>query len=568
MKTSGTLMVSELSLPTLEGAQEFRDFFQKSIGVYVRESSASQRVLKELDRTCDLLDEVDKDRLVVGMLGGTGVGKSTLLNALAGETISTAGDRRPTTDRIVYYGHREYPIPSWLPKESVSSKNTVHKSEALKGVLVLDLPDIDSRRLEHRSRVHRVLPRLDVLLVVTSVDKYADLALFEELKALPQAPANLIFLLNAIDHLTRDELGQVLEDFERKITEQLGVDPEILPISALLGVNAPAAESQHRLGPLRGKLESLGGEAERRQVLLRNVSEQLQRSSHRLEEFLRPALTRDWIASFEELLKPLGAPPESTEIAFVESLEESLGAWLSDQALRHSSFPIGWIHFLVNRYIPGRKRGGVRDPFTITTDPSRPYQEECLLRPLRVREKRLRRLMSEVPFDSAYILETDPVDAKLPAETTLAAWQQQLRKRAPKLGWRLRHHIAPLFMAVATVLWAAAPLFENQSLDVTQFFHSFMALLARFSPVQWTLVLICLGIYYALQYPYLLYTLEGRIRREAQRGYQEYLKTWQLKFDEEWKSPLEDQLEEFESWWNRVEEFESLYARETESVSI
>src|ERR671935_1193608 len=34
---------------------------------------------------------------VLALAGGTGVGKSTLLNAIAGEVVSKAGARRPTT---------------------------------------------------------------------------------------------------------------------------------------------------------------------------------------------------------------------------------------------------------------------------------------------------------------------------------------------------------------------------------------------------------------------------------------------------------------------------------------
>ena len=38
---------------------------------------------------------------VLALAGGTGVGKSTLLNAIAGENVSPAGARRPTTSDVV-----------------------------------------------------------------------------------------------------------------------------------------------------------------------------------------------------------------------------------------------------------------------------------------------------------------------------------------------------------------------------------------------------------------------------------------------------------------------------------
>ena len=49
----------------------------------------------------------DCEALYVGLIGGSGVGKSTLINAIAGEQISRPSDRRPFTDKIVTYRHKE-----------------------------------------------------------------------------------------------------------------------------------------------------------------------------------------------------------------------------------------------------------------------------------------------------------------------------------------------------------------------------------------------------------------------------------------------------------------------------
>ena len=113
--------------------------------------------------------------LVVAFFGGTGVGKSSLLNRLAKENIARTGVERPTSREVTIYLHQSVSmdsLPEHFPTDSV--KVALHRHEDNRDVMWIDMPDFDSTEQANKDMVLRWLPYIDVLLYVVNPERYKD----------------------------------------------------------------------------------------------------------------------------------------------------------------------------------------------------------------------------------------------------------------------------------------------------------------------------------------------------------------------------------------------------------
>jgi energy-coupling factor transporter ATP-binding protein EcfA2 len=145
------------------------------------------------------LDEMDAAPalLTVVLLGGTGVGKSTLLNALAGARIAESGIVRPTTQFPTMYHHADVPVDA-LPAPFSACRSAPHERPELRFKVLIDTPDMDGAIVEHHARLREILPAADVVLYVGSGEKYHDRAAWEILLE-QSSTRGFAFVLNKWD---------------------------------------------------------------------------------------------------------------------------------------------------------------------------------------------------------------------------------------------------------------------------------------------------------------------------------------------------------------------------------
>ncbi|MBA2569929.1 MAG: 50S ribosome-binding GTPase [Chloroflexi bacterium] len=154
------------------------------------------------------------DVYVLALCGGTGVGKSSLLNAVAGSVVSRAGARRPTTaEPVAWVGEDQErqtrPLIEWLGGAHVET----HHDADLDGVAILDLPDLDSIAPEHRARVDAVLPKVDAVLWVSDPEKYQDAVLHDGyLRAWVRRLGRQAMVLNKVDRVPSDDAERLRRD--------------------------------------------------------------------------------------------------------------------------------------------------------------------------------------------------------------------------------------------------------------------------------------------------------------------------------------------------------------------
>ena len=186
----------------------------------------------------------DGELYYVGLIGGKDVGKTSLVNAIAGRTLADPTGHGEGTRTAIAYCHRDAAdrVRRDLADAAGEGKLEVqpHDADDLRRQVLLDLPDVDSRYEDHIRLTRAMLRHMLYPVWVQSVEKYADRRPRELLEqvAAGNDPANFVFVLSKVDQLIDREglqaAGELAVDFGERLQKALELEkvPEVLLCSA------------------------------------------------------------------------------------------------------------------------------------------------------------------------------------------------------------------------------------------------------------------------------------------------------------------------------------------------
>lgn len=232
------------------------------IDAWVSQTHCFPALERDRESIASLLAQIKKRQasleapLRILLLGGTGVGKSTLFNALAGADLARAAAVRPTTRELTAYFHEQNGSGALGPLEA-RAKLVPHQRALLRDKIVLDAPDFDSTAEENRLLLERALESTDLAVCVVTAEKYLSSELFGLIERHREG-LEFVFVLNKLDRAGDGAL--IVDDLRAELESHGLFGARILRVSSLAVREAQKAAEEAGLNALEAALPEEAGE--------------------------------------------------------------------------------------------------------------------------------------------------------------------------------------------------------------------------------------------------------------------------------------------------------------------
>ncbi len=243
-----------------------------------------QRLRRRIAALQGRLERQDEPLLAV-LAGGTGAGKSTLANTLAGGAVSATSARRPTTAAPLALGRAEdldaVLRRGVLAAEAGQTLRSAPVPSMPEGLVVVDAPDVDSIETSHRATTDRLLEVADVWVWLTTARTYADEAGMAYLRQAAGLDCSIWVILTQAEAAEAEE---ILPDLDAKLAAA-GLRDWItswVPTAAIEDQQLPGDAAAEVVGRLRG----LAPETARRAHRERTVAGALRHLPTEMDELL------------------------------------------------------------------------------------------------------------------------------------------------------------------------------------------------------------------------------------------------------------------------------------------
>jgi small GTP-binding protein len=196
---------------------------------------ASSQDCQTLGQSIEQLDEL----FLLVVVGEFNAGKSALINALLGERLLKEGVT-PTTTQINVLKYAETAEHKVVDE---GQQVLLLPSELLAEISIVDTPGTNAIMRSHEALTTRFIPRSDLVLFITSVDRPFTESERAFLERIRDWGKKVVIVLNKIDMLPdetdRAEVKAFVSDNARTL---LGLMPEIFAVSARLALRAKQGE--------------------------------------------------------------------------------------------------------------------------------------------------------------------------------------------------------------------------------------------------------------------------------------------------------------------------------------